>query len=104
MTWKKGTSGNPGGRKPGTTNKVTGDLRAFFDDFIRQNAARMQADYNKLSSRDRVLFIEKLSKYVLPTMQSVSLESDLDRLPDNQVDELLQRLTENLNLNDHEKP
>ena len=100
MTWTKGQSGNPGGRRPGTSNRITGDLRQFFEDFIRQNAGRLQQDFNKLSAKDRILFLEKLAKFVLPAMQSVELKTGIDKLSDQQIDDIFDRIMNQINTSD----
>jgi len=97
MTFQKGQSGNPGGRKPGTSNKITGDLRQFFENFIRQNAGAMQKDFNKLSPKDRILFLEKLAKFVIPAMQAVEIKTDLDKLNDQQIDDIFNRIMNQIN-------
>ena len=100
MTWTKGQSGNPGGRRPGTSNRITGDLRQFFEDFIRQNAGRLQQDFNKLSAKDRILFIEKLAKFVIPSMQAVELKTGIDKLSDQQIDDIFDRIMNQINTSD----
>ncbi|KAF0202244.1 MAG: hypothetical protein FD170_1970 [Bacteroidetes bacterium] len=63
---KKGTINNPNGRPKGSTNKSTDELRTLLQTFIDTNIETMQADYEALEPKDRLNFIERLLKHVLP--------------------------------------
>lgn len=56
-----------GGRTKGTPNKITKDVRQTISDFINHNIDNLQNDFNKLEPKDKLLFLEKLLKYVIPT-------------------------------------
>jgi hypothetical protein len=92
MPFEKGTSGNPGGRKRGSRNKSPEQIRSLFQTFINRNIQGLQADYDCMEPRDRLAFIEKLTKYVLPRPLN-----ELERLTDEQLDELLNRLKQGSN-------
>jgi polyhydroxyalkanoate synthesis regulator protein len=79
-----------GGRKPGTVNKSTDELRNLLQSFIDTNMKTMQADYDKLEPKDRLTFINNLLRHVLPAPLQV-----LERLTDEQLDELIERLKKN---------
>ena len=76
-----------GGRKAGTANRSTDELRTLLQSFIDTNMETLQADYDSLESKDRLNFIERLLKHVLP-----SPIPELERLTDQQLDELINRL------------
>jgi len=65
-----------GGRKSGTPNKVTTDLRKRINDFLNDNWDNLQQDFNKLEPKDKLLFYEKLLQYGLPKLQSTELTGD----------------------------
>jgi hypothetical protein len=58
---------NRKGRKAGTPNKTTEELRGLFQSFIEANIDTLQADFDQLEPKDRLSFIERLARLVLPT-------------------------------------
>lgn len=78
-----------GGRKKGTPNRSTDELRNLLQSFIDTNMKTLQADYNKLEPKDRLNFINSLLRHVLPAPLQ-----ELERLTDEQLDELINRLKE----------
>jgi len=70
----KGTK--TGGRKSGTPNKITKDLRERVNDFLSDNWDNLQDDFEQLEPKERVNFYEKLLQYGLPKMQHTQLASD----------------------------
>lgn len=78
-----------GGRKAGTVNRSTDELRNLLQAFIDTNIETLQADYEALEPKDRLNFIERLLKHVLPAPLQ-----ELERLTDEQLDELINRLKE----------
>jgi hypothetical protein len=76
-----------GGRKKGKANKTTEEIRALIQSFIETNAGTLQANYNKLSDDKKLIFFEKMLGHVLPKPLD-----ELQRLTDEQLDELIKRL------------
>lgn len=88
MAYKKGQSGNPAGRKPGTKNKRTvaieKGLHAKIEDvdnvltpYLSGTAQHTLADdFNstELTPRDRLQIAERLMQYRFPKMQSTSVD------------------------------
>ena len=95
MAFKKGQSGNPNGRKVGTANKATTDLRQWVSNFIDDNREQIQKDWQALDPKDRILMFEKLLKYTLPTLQAVQMDvkSELEALTDDQLDAIIEKIT-----------
>jgi polyhydroxyalkanoate synthesis regulator protein len=88
MTFVKNDSRiNRSGRKAGVQNKTTNELRMLVQDFIEDNLHTLQKSFDKLEDKDKLNFIEKLLKHVLPTPLS-----ELERLTDEQLDILIHRL------------
>ena len=100
MGLQKGQTNNPNGRPVGTQNKVTTDLRQSINDFLNDNWEQVKKDFEQLTPKDRLLFIEKLFKYSIPTLQATSLNTSFDRLTDEQLNEIINRLTNNINTNE----
>jgi hypothetical protein len=81
-----------GGRKAGTPNKVTTDLRQWISNFIDDNRGQIEKDWRRLKAKDRLILFEKLLKYTLPTLQSTSLDIDIEKMTDAQLDYIIERL------------
>lgn len=96
-----------GGRKPGTSNKLTKDLRSTISSFLQQNASRMQEEYEKLDPKDKLAFFEKMIKYSLPAMSAVDITSQgesisarekaLNNMTDSELEHKLRELKEKMN-------
>ena len=80
-----------GGRKAGIPNKVTNELREQVNAFLKKNWSKVQQDFDKLKPVDKLLFMEKLMKYSIPALSSISGSINFDRLPDDQLDELIEK-------------
>ena len=89
MGLHKGQTNNPNGRKTGVSNKLTGDLRTKVNQIIENNIGTIQQDIESLEPKDRLLILEKLLKYTLPTLQAQSIEIDLNSLSDAQLDQII---------------
>jgi hypothetical protein len=87
MGLRKGQTNNPAGRPRGKPNKTTDELRALVQQFIEDNIETLQTDFDKLDPAQRITFIDRLLKHVLPPALH-----ELQRLTDDQLDELINRL------------
>jgi len=89
IPFKNGTDPrrNTKGRPPGTKNKSTTELRNFIHNFINDNRDKIQTDFDTLEAKDRLSFIEKMLKHVLPAPLN-----ELEKLTDDQLDEVIDRL------------
>ena len=67
----KGTRQN--GRTPGTQNKTTKEIRETFKNLLENNLEQVQNDLDSLDPKDRVLFLLKLSNFVIPTLRSIEV-------------------------------
>ena len=92
MKFKEGKSGNPNGRPKGSKNKIGADLRERVVSFLSEEFETVKCDFKKLKPRERVRLYCDLLQYGLPKLQSVSLEAQLERLTDEQLNELLERI------------
>ena len=59
------------GRKKGSVNRSTANVRNAFSLLVENNLSRLQSDLDALSPRDRIKAIAELSKYVLPQLKSI---------------------------------
>ena len=94
-----------GGRKKGTQNKVTKDLRQMITDLLEKNFERIESDFNKLGSEKRLIVLERYLKYCLPPLQSLNVQaeikSQLETLTDEQLTDLAEKII-SLNTYSHE--
>lgn len=63
------------GRKAGTPNRMTAEIKEVFFDFLLKNIVDIQKRYDALDDRDKIYFIEKLLKYFLPTHLEKNVDS-----------------------------
>ncbi|PZF70782.1 hypothetical protein [Taibaiella soli] len=76
MGLKRGQTNNIHGRPKGAENKVKADLKGAIKLFLGNNIGRLQDDFDSLSPKDRLLFFEKLLKYVVAAQAAVGDEAD----------------------------
>jgi len=61
-----------GGRQQGTPNKITNEVRQSINSFIQNNIDKMQNSFDLLEAKEKLYFIEKLFKYIVPVLGSSS--------------------------------
>ena len=64
-----------GGRKKGTPNKVSSDLRTRIKSFLDNNFEQLEKDISKLQPTERVRFLIKLMEFVVPKQKSMELNA-----------------------------
>lgn len=102
MAFEKGQSGNPGGRPKGSGNKVTTQLRETITGFLEDRFDQVKKDFSKLSPASRVRLYIELLQYSVPKLQSVQVETEFDRLPDDQLQELADKVISTLKSDNNE--
>jgi hypothetical protein len=100
MGLQKGRTNNPCGRKRGSRNKVSKDLRQAITDFLEGNFCRVQENFNLMSPITQMKVFIDLLPYCLPRLSSTELKNDLDKLTSEQVDVLTDKLIEKLSSNE----
>lgn len=63
-----------GGRKKGTPNKTTAEIRQAISDIVSMNIDTLNEDIQSLDPKDRIKFIIDLVNYVLPKIQSIEMK------------------------------
>jgi len=86
MAFKKGQSGNPAGRKPGTPNKFTSELRQRIESLLNDKFEQIAADFEKLEPLERINAWTKLTDFVLPKLQRSEMEAVIHPTPENSID------------------
>ena len=85
-------SGNPAGKPKGAKNKVTLQLRELITQFLEEKFETIVSDFKKLEPKERVKFYCDLLQFGLPKLQSVSTEIEFEKLTEEQLDEIIERL------------
>jgi hypothetical protein len=81
-----------GGRRPGTLNRTTADFRLQINSFLQRNWRKVQRDFDRLEPKDKLLFLEKLLKYCTPALSSVDSSFGFEKLSDEDLEEIVNRL------------
>lgn len=68
MPYRKGKSGNPAGKRKGTQNRVTQEMKSLINDFLHAHWSKFEADYAKIEPTDRIKFFITLLDYVTPKL------------------------------------
>ncbi len=71
-----------GGRKKGTPNKDTKELREKISDLIDNNFKNIQSDIDNLESKERLDFLVKLFEYSLPKLNRTEIKTDTGNIYD----------------------
>lgn len=81
-----------GGRQKGTPNKSNATIKEFVQSIIDTNRQQVMRDIAELEAKDRVNAILKLLDYFLPKQTASSNRVDLDRLTDEQVNQVIESI------------
>ena len=73
MGLAKGKTNNPNGRPPGSQNKTTKELRELISAFVSDNWMQVQNDFEQLEPKEKLLFMDRMLKHVLPTLSAEAL-------------------------------
>lgn len=95
--------GRLGGRKKGTPNKITGDLKSWVSDLLNNNRRQFEEDLRELLPTERVKILSGLFNYVIPKQSSISIEEQveaetqvltrlLNEAPDEAIDKIAERV------------
>ena len=95
MAFKKGQSGNPAGRQPGSKNKIGAALRQRIENFLSDNFDRVIDDFESMEPADRQKFFLSLLPYCIGKKQDLSLDNQLGQLSDAQLDSILNTIESN---------
>jgi len=92
MTFIKGKSGNPAGRRPGTKNKIGAALRQRIEDFLTGHFDMIAADFAQMQPNERHRLFVALLPYCIGKKQDLSIDTQLGQLTDEQLTDILNTL------------
>lgn len=87
-----------GGRKKGTPNKLTTDIREAYKQILVNNLSNIDRWLNETAKKspDKALqLMIRISEFVVPKLQNTTLTSEFDRMSDEQVELLINKILEN---------
>jgi hypothetical protein len=61
-----------GGRKAGSTNVITSEIRLLLKEFVKNEFEGMGKTIQSLNDKDRIDFLVKLLPFVVPKMSDIS--------------------------------
>jgi inorganic triphosphatase YgiF len=64
------------GRKAGTPNKATTEIKEAFQMLLEDNLPTLQRDISSLEPKERVKFMLELANFIIPKMKSVDLKEE----------------------------
>ena len=73
MAFKKGKSGNPSGRPPGSKDKKSEKIRKWLLDIVENRRDMIADDLDAVDPATRLNFIAKILPYVAPRLASVDM-------------------------------
>jgi hypothetical protein len=91
MPFNKGFSGNPNGRKKGSANKITSNIRNVLNSFIEANQDNIQPIFDQLEPKDKLKFIVEVLPYITPKFQSIKIEPSQSNFEENPLDILISK-------------
>ncbi len=60
--------------REGVPNRATNEVRRAFQLLVENNLPKMQKDLDSLEPKDRIKFILDMAKFILPQLQSISID------------------------------
>ena len=78
MGLPKGRTNNSKGRKKGSENKVTKELRPLIQQFLEEKFLEVKREWSKLDSKDKLQFYKDLLKYAIPTLQATQIDLEVE--------------------------
>ena len=64
------------GRKAGTPNKATTEIKEAFQMLLEDNLPTLQRDISSLEPKERVKFMLELASFIIPKMKAIDVKSE----------------------------
>lgn len=81
-----------GGRESGTPNKLTTDMRTALQDILENEIKILPQLLEKMKPEKRAEILSRLLQYVTPKIQNIEIQTEFDRLSDEQLDIIIEKL------------
>ncbi len=79
-----------GGRRLGTPNKITSNLKATIQGIVERQFETLEDDLEQMDAKDKVSLVLKLVEYVLPKQREQKI--NFSDLTDDEIDSLINKL------------
>jgi hypothetical protein len=76
----------------GTPSKVTAELRERIKSFLENNFKVVERDFKKHDPEKKRALYEKYLRFVIPQLQSTSVDLNLEKMTDEELLNLINRL------------
>jgi hypothetical protein len=67
------------GRKKGSQNKTTKEIRNLFQELLETNFHKIQTDLDEMKPEQRVKTLMELSKFVIPTLKATEISGSNEK-------------------------
>jgi hypothetical protein len=95
-------SENQAGRKAGTPNKTTSEIRDSFQMLLEDNLEQLREDIRSLEPRERVKIMLELATFIIPKMKSIQVNDTSEETIEINFNEVLQwSSSDNINFEDN---
>lgn len=77
MSFTKGKSGNPQGRKPGSKDKAQTDIKEAFQTLVENNLSNVETWLNEVAAENPAKaldFMLRLSEFIVPKQKAVEFK------------------------------
>lgn len=88
-----------GGRKKGTENKLSGDLRQMMTDFLNSNHSQFIEDFKGLKPVERCKIYRHCLQVILPRLSAVNIESGPEPIGEIRMISVRKKLVDKLGEN-----
>lgn len=100
MPFQPGVSGNLNGRPKGATGKVTNQMRELLTKLWEEDFESFQTELRALKGKDKISAYLDILPYIIPRLQNTSLDVDMEKLSDEDLDTLFNKIMQAAN-NEH---
>ncbi len=97
MPFKKGESGNPSGRKPGSKNKISEIIREKLSDFIDENIETIVEDFRNMKPSYRWKLFSDILPYVTPRLSATANQHSFEKMTDEELNLIIDELKQSAN-------
>lgn len=97
MKFEPGQSGNLNGRPKGATNKTTNKMRELLTKLWEDDFEEVQKEIRLLKGKDKINAYIDILPYIVPRLQNTSLDVDMEKLNDEDLDTLFNKIMQAAN-------
>jgi len=99
MGLPKGKTNNPAGKPPGAINKLSRNVKMNIAEFLETRWPDIEKEFDNLKGWNKVKLYLELLPYNQPKMQSIEMVDEIDRLNEDEVDRLYNKIIQLYNEN-----